>query len=78
LKGERRAGTAAEKIDFFDQLLFADDGAAQDAALAVDPFGRRMHDQVCAVLNGCLSDGVAKQLSTLKISWCRRANSPAT
>jgi len=23
------AGTAAEKIDFFDQLLFADDGAAR-------------------------------------------------
>ena len=55
--GEGRAGTAAEKIDLFDQFLFPDDGAAEDAALAVNPFGCRVDDKVGAVLNGRLADG---------------------
>ena len=37
--------------------FFAEDGSAEDAALAVDPFSGGMDDEVGAVLDGCLSYG---------------------
>jgi hypothetical protein len=38
------------------QILFPQDGAAEDAALAVEPFGGRVDDKVGAEFNGSLTD----------------------
>src|ERR1700722_13018047 len=56
-RGEGRAGAAAKQINFPDQFFFTYDGAAQYAALAVDPFGGGVDDQIGAILNGGLADG---------------------
>ncbi len=50
--GEGGAGTAAEEINFIDQFFFPDDSAAEDAALAVEPFGCRVDDEVGAEFDG--------------------------
>src|ERR1700685_1171653 len=58
--GEGGAGTAAEEINFIDQFFFPNDSAAEDAALAVEPFCCRVHDEVGAEFDGELADGCCK------------------
>src|SRR5580692_10630311 len=55
--GEGGAGTAAEEVDFLYQFLFSEDGAAEDAALAVEPFGSGVNDEVSAEIDRKLADG---------------------
>src|SRR5580658_7086965 len=55
--GEGGAGTAAEEVDFLYQILFSEDGAAEDAALAIEPFGSGVDDKVGAEIDGELANG---------------------
>lgn len=50
--GEGGACAAAEEVDLVHQLFFAYDHAAQHTALAIQPFGGGMNDEVGAVLDG--------------------------
>ena len=55
-RGEGGAGATAEKVYLVYEFFFTEDGSAEDAALAIDPFGGGMDDEVGAVLDGRLSD----------------------
>ena len=64
--GEGGAGAAAEQVYLVYEVFFTEDGPAQDAALAVDPFGGGMDDEVGAVLDGCLSYGGSETIVDVK------------
>src|SRR6185437_1448711 len=55
--GERGTGAAAEEIDLVDQLFSSQDGAAEDAALAIEPFSGGVYDEIRTEIHGCLTDG---------------------
>src|SRR6185312_15449668 len=54
--GKGRSRGAAKEIDLFDKVLSADSGAADDASLAVEPFGGGMDDEIGAMLDRRLTD----------------------
>src|SRR5262245_3436554 len=58
--GKGGAGAAAEEIDVLYQFFSSQDGAAEDAALAVDPFCGAMDDEVGAEVDRRLADGGSK------------------
>jgi len=55
--GEGGPGAAAEEVYLVDEVFFAEDSAAKNPALAIDPFCGGVDDEVGAVLDRCLSDG---------------------
>jgi len=54
---KRGAGAAAEEVDFLYQFFSSQDGAAEDAALAVDPFCGGVDDEIGAEVDRRLADG---------------------
>jgi len=56
-RGEGGAGAPAEEVYLVNEVFFAEDGSAEDAALAVDPLSGGMNDEVGAVLDRRLAYG---------------------